>query len=428
MDQQYYIDLYNILVEKRTNDELEWQDVADLRAKYGISEARDSVRKGSKFFYEFLDGGWEIKPKGEKPIVSTKETLTINNDKSETSERQFYIEDETKLRDENYLLQLHNYDPHRFEIVSAKNSKWNSGENTLYSSKITVKPKQPSILDEDLEQWFNKLDRKYGNLTIPTISSDYGTNGNLLLLPISDLHYALKASMLETGNEYDCNIAENLFFYVIKDVLTRTKHTKLKKIIFTIGGDMSNFDNLAGTTVKGTTQDNACGYFEMMEKLFEMTIMAIDMLANIAPVDVILVNGNHDKTVGYALAQYCYAWYKNDKRVKVDTSPLPRKYVVFGKTLMVFAHDADIKKLPGLIPDEARMYWSDVDMTEVFLQHLHSETVLDEKNHMRIQRLPTISASSAWSNNQGYASHRQCKSFIFDEKYGLTDVLYTNIK
>ena len=99
MDQQYYIDLYNILVEKRTNDELEWQDVADLRAKYGISEARDSVRKGSKFFYEFLDGGWEIKPKGEKPIVPTKETLTINNDKSETSERQFYIEDETKLRD-----------------------------------------------------------------------------------------------------------------------------------------------------------------------------------------------------------------------------------------------------------------------------------------------------------------------------------------
>ena len=166
----------------------------------------------------------------------------------------------------------------------------------------------------------------------------------------------------------------------------------------------------------------------MMEKLFEMTIMAIDMLANIAPVDVILINGNHDKTVGYALAQYCYAWYKNDKRVKVDTSPLPRKYVVFGKTLMVFAHDADIKKLPGLIPDEARMYWSDVDMTEVFLQHLHSETVLDEKNHMRIQRLPTISASSAWSNNQGYASHRQCKSFIFDEKCGLTDVLYTNIK
>ena len=428
MDNQYYIDLYNILCEKQSNDDIEWQDVADLRARYGINETRDCARKGAKFFYEFLNAGWEIKPKSEKPVVSTKEVITINNDKSETSERQFYIEDESKLRDSDYLLRLHNYDPHCFEIVSARNSKWNSGDSTLYSSKITVKPKPVEILEEDMVEWFKKLDRKYSDMTVPVIAEDYGTNGNLLLLPISDLHFALKSTMLETGNEYDCSIAENLFFYVIKDIMARVKHMKLKKIIFTIGGDMSNFDNLAGTTTKGTAQSNDCGYFDMMEKLFEMTVMAIDMLANVAPVDVVLINGNHDKTVGFALAQYCYAWYKNDRRITVDVSPAPRKYVVFGKTLMVFAHDADMKRLPKIIPDEARRYWGEVDMTEVFLQHLHSETVLSEDNNMRIQRLPTISASSAWSVEQGYRSKRQCKSFVFDEQYGLTDVLYTNIK
>ena len=94
----------------------------------------------------------------------------------------------------------------------------------------------------------------------------------------------------------------------------------------------------------------------------------------------------------------------------------------------MFAHDADIKKLPALIPDECRKVWSGVTNTEVFLQHLHSEMVLDENNHMRIQRLPTISAPSAWTTEQGYRSKRQCKSFIFDKEYGLTDVLYTNIK
>jgi len=429
MDSQYYIDLYNMLVEKRENEDIEWQDVVDLRSRYGITEARDSVRKGSKFFYEFLDGGWEIKPKNSGFVtdVSSRETITFNRDKTETSERQFYIEDESVLRDSEYLLRLHNYDPHRFELVSAKNSKWNSGEKTLFSSKVTVKPKELTILDDDLRNWFDSLDRRYSNLTTPVVKETQDGD-SLLLLPISDLHYALRSSMLETGNYYDCNTAENLFFYVIKNVLSRTKHMKFKKIVFTIGGDMSNFDSLSGTTTKGTAQDNACGYFEMMEKLFEMTIMAIDMLANIAPVDVILINGNHDKTVGYALAQYCYAWYKNDERVNVDTSPLPRKYVVFGKTLMVFAHNADVKRLPELIPDEAREYWSNVDMTEVFLQHLHSENVLYEKNNMRIQRLPTISAQSAWATEQGYRSHRQCKSFIFDEKYGLTDVLYTHIK
>lgn len=428
MDNQYYKDLYNILCEKQHNEDIEWQDVADLRAKYGINETRDCARKGAKFFYEFLNAGWEIKPKTDNTVIPSKEILTINADKTETSERTFYIEDESKLRDADYLLRLHNYDPRYFGILSAKNSKWNSGDKTLYSSKVTVKPKSPEITDVDLRGWFEKLDRVYSNTTIPVIESDYGTGDNLLILPISDLHFALRSTIVESGNEYDCNIAENLFFYVIKDVMSRTKHMKFSKIIFTVGGDQSNFDTLSGTTTKGTAQDNDCGYFEMMEKLFDMTIVAIDMLANIAPVDVILVNGNHDKTVGYALAKYCYGWYKNDKRVYVDTSPAPRKYITFGKTLLVFAHDADIKKLPALIPDECRKIWSSVDNTEVFLQHLHSEMVLDEKNHMRIQRLPTISASSAWSNEQGYRSKRQCKSFIFDKEYGLTDVIYTNIK
>lgn len=433
MDKQYYIELYNILTEKIQNSDIEWQDVADLRAKYGIVEARDSVRKGAKFFYEFLEGGWEIKPKGDTIPVSSKEVVTLNADKSETSERTIALDDESQLRDAEYLLRLHNYNPDLFELVTAKNSKWNSGERTLYSSKVTVKPKASEITESNIQTWFEKLDRKYASFStdeINDINTDYGKGDNLLVLPISDLHFAMRASLLETGNEYDCNIAENLFFYTIKDVMSRinNKSIKLSKIYFTIGGDQSNFDNLSGTTTKGTAQDNACGYFDMLEKLFEMTIMAIDMLANVAPVEVILVNANHDKTVGYMLAQYCAAWYRNDRRVAVDISPAPRKYKVFGKTLFAFAHDADVKQLPSLIPDECRDVWSNVDTTEVFLQHLHKEIVLDEKNNMRIQRLPTISASSAWSNNQGYRSKRQCKSFIFDKEYGLTDVLYTNIK
>lgn len=103
MDSQYYIDLYNILCEKQHNEDIEWQDVADMRARYGINETRDCARKGAKFFYEFINGGWEIKPKTNAATISTKETVTINADRSETSERTFYIEDESKLRDVDYL-------------------------------------------------------------------------------------------------------------------------------------------------------------------------------------------------------------------------------------------------------------------------------------------------------------------------------------
>lgn len=166
----------------------------------------------------------------------------------------------------------------------------------------------------------------------------------------------------------------------------------------------------------------------MTQKLYTMTIQAIDLLKEFARVEVILINGNHDYVSGVTLANFCAAWYRNGPYVTVDTSPLPRKYIVFGKTLLCFAYDADVKRLPAIIPDECRDVWSGIDTTEVFLQHLHGEAVLTERDNMRVQRLPTISAKSKWANSKGYNSKRQRKSFIFDKELGLTDVLYTPIK
>lgn len=437
LNNQFLKEQLHILKEKQDNEEIEWQDVCDVRTKYtGLTEHRDTVRKGSKIIYEYINAGWIKEPlQDDNSVVDNlniKQTTTINADKTETSESQFYIEDESKLRDYDYLLRLHNYEPSLFEIVSAKNSKWNAhtkegSTKTLYSSKITVKPKKLEITFDNLNEWFYKLDRRYSTPKVK-ITTDYLNGNKMLLLDISDLHMNLQSSMFTTGNEYNCEIAEKLFFYVIYDVLSRTQSYKFNKIIFTIGGDMLNSDNLLGTTTKGTPQSNDVHLFDAYNKLHDMTIKAIDILKDIAPVEVIYIASNHDLTSSWKLSKSIDAWFRNEDRVVVDTSPLPRKYIVFGNTLFVFAHDGNVKELPKLIADEARKYWSNIDFTEVFLQHLHSEQVLLESNNMRIQRLPTISAKSEWCNNSGYNSKRQCKSFIYDLKDGLTDILYTPIK
>jgi hypothetical protein len=193
---------------------------------------------------------------------------------------------------------------------------------------------------------------------------------------------------------------------------------------------MLNADNLNNTTTKGTPQSCDIHLFDAYERLSAMTIKAIDILLDKvkAPIEVIYIPSNHDLTSGFKLAKYIQAWFRNDSRVSVDYSPFPRKYVVFGKTLFVFAHDENVKNLPRIIADEARQYWSFIETTEVFLQHLHSEQILLEANNMRIQRLPTISARGEWTVSKGYGSKRQCKSFIFDLEDGMTDVIYTPIK
>lgn len=416
-------------------------DWSEIKNKYGLDIHHDTLRKASQTIFGGAFVAEYFKHKENKHVSNSVEDAkskyrsetSVNKDGSHSSNRLIEMSEE-QSKDVNFILKAHGFDSRYWELVSTRNSIWNSynkkdGVITLYSSKITAKPIQLDITSELIEEWFDKLDRNYSIPKI-NITNDYLSGDKLLLIDISDLHLNLQASIFTTGNEYNCDIAENLFFYVIQDVLSRTTTYNFKKVIFTIGGDMLNGDNLSGTTTRGTPQSNELHFFDAYERITAMTIKAIDILKDKtkAPIDVIYIAGNHDLTSGFKLAKYIDAWFRNDDSVSVDYSPLPRKYVVFGKTLFVFGHKEKIKDLPRVIADEAREYWSSIETTEVFLQHLHSEQVLLESNNMRIQRLPTISAKSEWTVSQGFSSKRQCKSFVFDLDDGMTDVLYTPIR
>ena len=425
MQQEYYNELYNLLVKKQHDNSVTWDDIKQLKAKYGINESSDFIRQGSKSFYEFLNAGWVAPPKGDIDIIPLKETITLNADKTETSEINVAIDDESRLRDYEYLLKLHNYDPDLFEVKQAKNSKWQCGDRVLYSSKLTVKPKSEyeikfntdninSIL-ADINPWQTAE-------VLPKIS-----NGNMLLISISDLHMNLKSSEMITGNEYNCGVAEECFNRAMHDIFSETKNYNFSKIVFTIGGDMFNADNVNNTTVHGTQQDCEVHMFEAFERMLRIVTSTLIKLEKFAPVDVIYIPGNHDETVGWHFAKVLEAYFREDENITIDTSPLMRKYYVYGNTLLVFAHDADVKRLPMIIADEARDLWSKTKYTDVYLQHLHSEQVLLEDHHIRIQRLPTISGVSKWTHEKGYSSARQNKAFIYDYDRGLKTVIYSHI-
>ena len=434
MYEQSLIDICNKCLGE---NDMDWSEIV---SKYHLPFTSDCIRKASSakpyghvFVSEYFkqkSGASGLATIADAQMMYGTES-TINKDGTYGSSKLIQIS-EDGIKDKTVLLKAHGFNPNVWELVSAKNSIWNAlsktnGVKELYSSKITVKPRQFKITLDDINEWFEKLDRRYSLPEIKT-NMDYLDGNKLLLIDLADLHLNLQASMFVTGNEYNCDIAEHLFWHVITDVLSRTERYTFNKIVFTIGGDMLNSDNLSGTTTKGTPQDNELHLFEAYERLCALTIKAIELLSRKAPVSVIYIPGNHDNVTSFQVANYINAWYRNDKNVTVDTSPLPRKYIKWGKTLFVFAHDGNLKTLPKTIADEARKYWSDIDTTEVFLQHLHSEQVLSEDNNMRIQRLPTISAKSKWTVDSGFGSKRQAKSFIFDLDDGMTDVLYTPIK
>lgn len=427
---EFLLGLYDLLKRRRDpSEDLEWSSITQFyNDNSGETVASDYLRKSARLFYLYEDAGYINVQDGHKSVVVPQsKTTSLNADGSESSEAKFEIENEENLHDTEYLLKLHGYDPRKFELISAKNSRWTTssdGRAPLYSSKISVKPKHIEAGKEDFEAWFSKLDRTYTKPDCKKIAG-WGGGDKLLVLPISDLHFNLQATLFSSGNEYNCEIAEKIFFHIIRDVLDETEKYSFKKIIFTIGGDQMNADGIGNSTTKGTPQDCDKHYFDACEQMYAMTVRAVDILAEKAPVDVIHIPSNHDLATGFALAKYVDAWFRNDDRVTVDYSPLPRKYKLFGKTLFCFTHDADVKRLQKLIPDEARELWAQANFTEVMLQHLHKEELLSNENSIRIQRLPSPTAKSIWTNDSCYGARRQCKSFVYDAEYGLKNTIYT---
>lgn len=77
----------DLLKRKRTDENLEWQDVADFRSEFnGDLEHRDTVRKGSKLLYEYIDAGWVNEPVETEDNSDNTELIKMRKEKIKLSD------------------------------------------------------------------------------------------------------------------------------------------------------------------------------------------------------------------------------------------------------------------------------------------------------------------------------------------------------
>ena len=79
MEQTEFLSRQFDLLSQRLNDPtIEWQDIADLRTEYtGEDEHRDTIRKGAKLFYEYLEAGWIRNPLESSTVAPTEATVQM---------------------------------------------------------------------------------------------------------------------------------------------------------------------------------------------------------------------------------------------------------------------------------------------------------------------------------------------------------------
>ena len=407
-----YSEIYEYLFEK---------EISGTESRKRIYGIKDYLEKKDN---EIENNNTDI----DNKKLNYKETIELNKDGSQTSDKLLIMSQED-CKSPDFLLISHGYNVKDWELVSARNNIWNSyskqdGIMTLYSSKITVKPlKEYKWNIEDIDKLFEGLELGCKKTT-EEIKVDKKSD-KILLIPIADLHAGLLSDVYSNGNDYNLDLCEEIFNKTIEDIIETNKNKSFEKVLLILGNDLVNSDNLSMTTTKGTPQQDSNLWFSIVNRVEKMLVNGIDKLCDElnSKVDVIYVPSNHDLHTTYGIMKSLNAWYRLDKNIKVDISPLPRKYYKYGKTILAFSHDVKIKEALKIVSTEAKDLWSDSDRVVFMLAHLHQAMEYEKQGMLEIRRLPTISGYSRWTNTQGYVQNERCnQSFVIDKDLGIIDV------
>lgn len=364
------------------------------------------------------------------PIQKYGVKQKINEDGTIELERLIEVYSENDLKDPNFVIRANGFDPETWKLTGLEFSMWGHLNKelpkpvTLYANKIKLAPLENEFTLEEIQDSIQELMAGYKPPTFKPIR--YAENGKLLEVNISDLHLNKLGFM---DGVYDSSIAEQSFFYILDDVITRTSDMKFEKILFIWSHDFFNIDNLSKTTTAGTPQETTVRYADMFKQGKQMLIQGIDLLKQIAPVETVQVGANHDRLTSYTLSEVLYAWYRNDKNVTIDNDPISRKYRRFGKCLIGFSHGNQEKnRLGKIMPAEARKDWGKTLYSEVHAAHIHTEKAVEEDNGVIVRYLSTVSGTDTWHFESGYVGAvPKAQSFIWDKEYGMTDIINTPI-
>jgi predicted phosphodiesterase len=244
-----------------------------------------------------------------------------------------------------------------------------------------------------------------------------------------DLHYGKYSWSGEVMEQYNRQIARELLLEKTRNLIPDIIKYNVEKIIIPVGSDFFHIDTLGGTTTKGTPQDCDGTYVQIMVEGNQLMVEFIDILRQVANVEIVLAAGNHDFKLSHALLQFLGAYYRNANDVNVLESHRFRQYFTYGKTLMGFTHGDGAKHsdLPLLMANESPAEWATCPNKVFFTGHLHHEVVKDY-NGVRVFQMPSLSGSDRWHHNHGYeGSVRALHAYVINKETGVKATLMANV-
>jgi len=349
----------------------------------------------------------------EQEIVEyISSTRKVNNEKG-TLESTLVLDYEPK--DDLELAALHKINLDKYVITNYWSKVLPSGKFT--SSVFSKLKKAQDYTPEDFAKFLQEYKPQHSAVKFVEIHPDKKTVD--VEISLSDFHLAKKVI---DGNN-DIEVRKAAYMHVVQELVKNVRGVyNIDVVVLPISNDFFHTDNYQHATTNGTPQDTIVDYAQEYEAGFDLLVQAIDFLkANAEEVQVVLVQGNHDRTKSYYLAHALDVYYSEDPAVYFDRTTSLVKAVVLGNTFIGYHHgNCKIEDLPLLFAThkDYSIYFGNAVYREVHTGDKHHYMAKEVKG-VRIQQMPSLSGADRWHRDNNYVhSVRAALALVYDMDKG----------
>jgi len=258
---------------------------------------------------------------------------------------------------------------------------------------------------------------------------------DLLFEPaVFDLHIGKMAWREETGEDYDSTEAVKRFVTANEVLLGRVDLSRIERILVPVGNDMVHIDNRQGLTTNGTPQDTDSRYFKMIRTTKNMIISTVEKFLLIAPVDIVIVSGNHDFSTMFNIGEILDAYFHHNRYVNVINPATSRKFYQYGLNSFMLTHgdEEKIADLPQIFAASNPKLWADTKYRQIQIGHFHKKktianVTIDSFPGVEVKILSSLSGTDAWHYRKGYMAPKRAEALMFHAQEGQVGEFFYNL-
>lgn len=311
-----------------------------------------------------------------------------------------------------------------FEAEQARKIWLNYRKKIEYGSKGEFDNEEVNMVYQP-EKIFNNFQSDWKRIAdVDKLINRNYKDDSCLVINLPDLH--LDKRDLD-NNTIDQNI--DRYFEVLKYLVGRSyAATQVNKIVFVVGNDLFNTDNILDSTANGTIQRVNTTWDKAYEKIYDAMVQSIALLSKFCNnVHVVLIQGNHDKSKSYYMAHALEQYFRNDPSITFDRENKINKIVTWGSSFIGFNHGNNVNdKLPLAFAQEFYKEWGQAKYHDIYIGDKHhnneklfnKKQVQDERQGVRLRILPSLSKPDTWHDDNLYRSRQSGIALIYDKERG----------